>query len=100
MRGKGFNMAKYIVIKKPLITEKATNYRESENVYVFSVDKRATKGQIKSAVEEMFKVNVKGVRTVKMSGKFKRLGAHGGYRPDWKKAYVVLPEGQIIKIAE
>jgi len=93
-------MVKYDIIKKPLITEKATNCRESENVYTFRVDKKATKGQIKAAVEEMFKVNVKGVRTTKVRGKFKRLGAHGGYRSDWKKAYVLLPEGQIIKIAE
>lgn len=87
------------MIKRPLITEKATRCKE-ENVYVFEVDKNATKADIKKAVEELFKVKVERVRTANFLGKYRRQGRYGGYKSDWKKAYVVLSEGQSIKIGE
>jgi len=88
------------IIKRPVITEKATIMREKENKYVFIVAKEANKQQIKKAVEELFKVNVVRIHTVKVSGKPKRVGAHSGYSPDYKKAMVKIKSGQSIKIAE
>jgi large subunit ribosomal protein L23 len=88
------------IIKKPLITEKANILKEQENKYVFAVVPEATKGQIKEAVEELFKVEVEDVHTVTMSGKQKRMGAHTGYRSDWKKAVVQVKKGQEIKVVE
>ena len=80
------------VIKKPLITEKSTSLM-AENKYAFSVDINANKIDIRRAVEELFKVKVKSVNTMKVKGKPKRLGVHRGYRPNWKKAIVTLEEG-------
>ena len=80
------------IIKKPLISEKSTMMME-EMKYVFQVDTRATKVEIKKAVEEIFKVKVKDVNTIRMQGKMKRMGAFTGRRPNWKKAVVTLDEG-------
>jgi large subunit ribosomal protein L23 len=88
------------VIKKPLITEKATTMKEKENKYTFMVDKNADKVKIKQAVEELFKVQVEGVHTSVVSGKLRRMGAHSGYRADWKKAIVKVKKGQEIKLVE
>lgn len=88
------------IIKRPFITEKSTTMREKENKYIFIVDKSATKGQIRHAVEELFKVNVEDVHTAIMQGKVRRLGAHSGQRPDWKKAIVKVQKGQEIKMVE
>lgn len=79
------------VIIKPLITEKST-YLMEDRKYTFKVAKRANKVQIRRAVEEIFGVKVEAVNTINMSGKLKRMGAHSGYRPDWKKAIVTLTE--------
>lgn len=88
------------IIKRPLITEKATILKEKENKYQFMVDKDATKGQIKQAVQELFKVKVEGVHTAIVPGKLRRMGAHAGYRSDWKKAIVKVQKGQEIKMVE
>jgi large subunit ribosomal protein L23 len=90
----------FSVIKKPVITEKATTLRDKENKYVFIVNKNADKEQIKAAVEELFKVDVLDVRTAKYVGKLRRVGAHAGFRPDFKKAIVKIKGGQTIKIVE
>ncbi|PKN01344.1 MAG: 50S ribosomal protein L23 [Elusimicrobia bacterium HGW-Elusimicrobia-1] len=90
----------YEIIKSPVVTEKAAAVKERDNCYVFRVARTATKGQIKEAVTEMFKVKVAKVRTVILPGKYRRMGAYGGYKPDFKKAYVTLKEGQTIKIGE
>ncbi len=79
------------VIVKPLVTEKSTMLME-EKKYSFQVNKKANKVEIKKAVEELFGVKVKAVNTLNMSGKFKRMGVHTGYRSDWKKAVVTLTE--------
>lgn len=83
------------IIKSPSITEKNTILRE-ENKYVFEVDKKANKAQIKRAVEVLFDVNVESVNTMIVKGKKKRMGRYVGYRSDWKKAIVKISEGQII----
>ncbi len=80
------------IIFKPLVTEKATHLME-QNKYVFVVDKRANKIEIRKAVEDLFGVKVKAVNTVNVSGKPKRVGIHRGYKPDRKKAIVTLKEG-------
>ncbi len=88
------------VLRKPLVTEKSTRMREG-NQYVIEVDTAASKGAIRSAIEQRFKVNVVSVRTVKVLGKYRRkVGPMGGYQPDRKKAIVSIKEGQTIKWEE
>jgi large subunit ribosomal protein L23 len=88
------------VLNRPLVTEKSSRLME-KNTYSFSVASTATKGQIKMAIQERFKVNVLSVNTVKMYGKFRRrIGPKGGYQSDWKKAIVRLKQGQQIKWEE
>jgi large subunit ribosomal protein L23 len=88
------------VLKRPLLTEKATIAREVGNEYVFEVDRNSNRIQIKEAVESRFEVKVKAVRTVSVRGKIKRQGAHQGKRADWKKAYITLKEGSTIELFE
>jgi large subunit ribosomal protein L23 len=91
----------YNLIQKPLITERATNLRADVNQYVFRVAAQATKGDIKSAIEELFKVEVLSVNTMRVHGKYRRMGSgRGAYRADWKKAFVALKAGQEIRIGE
>jgi large subunit ribosomal protein L23 len=80
------------IIKKPLVTEKSTSLMELGK-YSFEVDTKANKVEIKKAVEELFKVKVKTVNTIRVTGKMKRMGAFVGRRPSWKKAIVTLEEG-------
>ena len=84
----------YDVIRRPLITEKATLIRETQRAVCFEVHQDATKPEIKKAVETLFGVKVAGVRVAKIHGKVKRQGRYQGRRPDWKKAFVVLKEGE------
>lgn len=78
------------IIKQFLATEKSTIIKETEGKYAFAVDIKANKFQIKDAVEKLFKVEVKSVRTIIMPGKLKRLGRFEGKTPIWKKAIVKL----------
>lgn len=83
------------IIKRPLVTEKASDAREI-NWYVFSVDKRSNKIEVKDAVEKIFGVKVDKVRTLlTTSKKVKRAGRVVGKRSSIKKAYVKLKEGTI-----
>jgi large subunit ribosomal protein L23 len=84
----------YNVIRRPLITEKGLGVKETENTLVFEVAEKATKTEVKQAVEALFKVKVHAVRTANFFGKERRRGKFSGYRPDWKKAYVRLKEGE------
>ena len=84
------------VVTSPLITEKGTMVGELGNQVVFRVRRDASKDQIRRAVESLFKVKVEKVRTLNLLGKIRRVGRHAGRRPDWKKAYVTLAEGQRI----
>ncbi len=82
------------VIRRPLITEKSTNLKDSKGIVAFEVDPRANKVEIKRAVEAQFKVKVAEVRVLRMHGKVRRQGRFVGRRRDWKKAYVRLAEGE------
>jgi large subunit ribosomal protein L23 len=81
------------IIKKPLVTEKAYQREEGLQVVAFEVAPAANKIEIKQAVEKAFDVKVKGVNTIYMAGKVKRVGRKIGKRSNWKKAYVTLAEG-------
>ena len=84
------------VLRRPLITEKSTELRDGRNIIAFVVDSRANKIEVRRAVEAQFQgVKVAEVRIVNMHGKVRRQGRYVGRRPDWKKAYVRLAEGQI-----
>lgn len=84
----------YTVIRRPLITEKGMQVKETQNTLVFEVAEKSTKTEVKQAVETLFKVKVSKVRTSIVEGKERRRGKFAGYRPDWKKAYVVLKDGE------
>ncbi|MDA8122351.1 MAG: 50S ribosomal protein L23 [Deltaproteobacteria bacterium] len=88
------------VLKRPLITEKATMLKGMTNAVSFEVDRRAKKKQIQEAVEKLFKVKVVEVRTMNVSGKVKRRGRTVGLRPGWKKAVVTLKPGEKIEFFE
>lgn len=85
----------YDVLKGPCLTEKATIQHETDGKVVLKVHPKANKIDIKNAVEKMFDVKVKDVRTTHMQGKKKRVGRTIGRTSDWKKAYVTLAEGEI-----
>ncbi|MDT0682251.1 50S ribosomal protein L23 [Roseicyclus sp. F158] len=87
----------YDVIRKPIITEKATLASEA-NAVVFEVSMSAAKPQIKEAVETLFNVKVKAVNTTITKGKTKRFRGRPGRRADVKKAYVTLEEGNTIDV--
>src|ERR1051326_5833220 len=84
----------YRLIKHPVITEKGLTLKEKDRTLCFEVDENASKQQIHEAVEQLFKVKVQQVRTMTVPGKMRRRGKYSGYRPDWKKAYVTLREGE------
>jgi large subunit ribosomal protein L23 len=78
------------------MTEKSNLLQETENTVAFKVAQEANKIEIRQAVEQLFKVKVASVRTVKMRGKQKRIGTRpAGRTSDWKKAYIKLSEGKI-----
>jgi len=83
----------FSVLKAPHISEKATLVADQGNQFVFKVAKDATKAEIKAAVEQLWEVKVKSVRTLVVKGKTKRFGRSMGKRSDWKKAYVSLQDG-------
>ena len=88
----------YDLLRRPIITEKATNASENGAV-VFEVSMAATKPEIKRAVEELFKVKVKAVNTLIAKGKTKRFKGKMGKRKDVKKAYVMLEDGNTIDVS-
>jgi len=91
----------FSIIQRPLITERATNLRADVNQYVFRVASGASKRDVKLAIEKLFKVNVVSVNTLRVHGKFRRMGGgRGAYRADWKKAIVSLKAGQEIRPGE
>ena len=90
----------YQIVKRPRITEKGMMANEAHNTVVFEVDRRANKMQIRQAVESLFQVKVVRVNTLNMQGKKKRVRSREGKRPDWKKAYVTLQEGDTIAFFE
>ncbi|MEK6543324.1 MAG: 50S ribosomal protein L23 [Elusimicrobiota bacterium] len=84
------------IIIRPLLTEKGTGIKEDFHQYTFKVVPDACKGDIRRAVEELFKVKVDKVRTMNMHGKMRRVGRFQGRLSDWKKALVTVSAGQKI----
>jgi len=82
------------IIRRPLITEKTSIQREDGRTIVFEVARDANKVEIRQAVEKLLGARVDSIRTSIVHGKVKRQGRYAGQRPDWKKAYVTLREGQ------
>ncbi|HEV8611669.1 MAG TPA: 50S ribosomal protein L23 [Thermoanaerobaculia bacterium] len=82
------------VIRRPLITEKATRLKDASNTVCFEVARDANKIEIARAVQALFGVKVAGVRVANREGKWKRMGRFIGQRKAWKKAYVRLAPGE------
>lgn len=87
------------ILIRPIVTEKSTALME-QGKYTFRVPLAATKVQIHQAVEQIFKVKVQAVNTMRYEGKVKRLGRTQGRRSDWKKAVVTLKPGETIELFE
>ena len=88
------------IIINPIISEQSMDLMEQNNTYAFKVAKDANKIEIRKAIEEIFEVNVVNVNTMNMHGKIRSLGRSEGKRPDWKKAYIKLAEGDNIEVFE
>jgi len=84
------------VLIQPVITEKTVGM-QANSKYVFKVHSKATKTEIKEAIENKFGVNVEKVNIIKMPAKPKRLGRFEGKRPSWKKAIIKLRPGETLK---
>ncbi|HIE17627.1 MAG TPA: 50S ribosomal protein L23 [Dehalococcoidia bacterium] len=89
----------YEVLRRPLITEKSTLFKE-QGRYAFEVAPGANKRQIREAVETAFKVKVVKVNVMRMPGKTRRIGRRQVLTPSWKKAVVILEPGQKIEFFE
>lgn len=87
------------VLVRPIVTEKS-NRLMIEGKYTFEVATRASKPEIRQAVETLFEVEVTRVTTMRIKGKYRRQGKTGGYRSDWKKAIVQLKPGSSIQLYE
>lgn len=88
----------YHIIQKPVITEKATDASADRNAYTFHVPLDANKVEIREAIQSLFEVKVKSVNTLRVRGKWRRRGRIVGSTSPWKKAVVVLAEGQTIDV--
>ncbi|NOS70281.1 MAG: 50S ribosomal protein L23 [Verrucomicrobia bacterium] len=92
-------MNSFDIVKTVRLTEKGTRQGEKFNQYTIVADRRATKPQIRSAVQELFKVKVTKINTLNVRGKFRRQRtAQAGQAPNWKKAIVTLKEGDKITL--
>lgn len=87
------------IIRRPVISERSIELMR-QSKYTFVVDPKATKTQIKKAVEDIFNVTVEKVNTMRVKGKKRRMGRYEGKSPDWKKAIVTLKEGDRIEALE
>jgi len=88
------------VVVRPLMTEKSMRMKDERNAVTFQVVPDANKVEIRQAVEMIFNVKVRAVRTSTVEGKLKRMGRHAGRRPSWKKAIVTLAPGHKIELVE
>lgn len=97
---KKYNSAQLMnIVLAPVVSEKSTFVADKNRQYVFRVADRATKPEIKAAVELMFKIKVDSVTVSNVKGKTRRFGRIEGRRRNWKKAYVRVAEGQEINFA-
>lgn len=90
----------HATIVGPVVTEKSSAAYAARKEYTFRVHPEATKPQIKSAIETLFKVTVTDVRTLVVRAKRRTYGRYAGRRPSWKKAIVTLKEGDAIEVFE
>jgi large subunit ribosomal protein L23 len=90
-------MTPYQIIKRPVITEKSVHGQNAANTWTFEVHQDANKVEIRKAVEALFKVKVKAVRTLTMIPKTVRRGKSIGLSSAWKKAFVSVAAGQKIE---
>jgi len=88
------------VLISPILSEKSVTMKDKHNCYSFVVTPKATKPEIKKAIESLFKVKVKSVRTCTVPGKLHKVGRNEGYRSDWKKAMVTVQAGQKIDVTD
>ncbi|HFC30861.1 MAG TPA: 50S ribosomal protein L23 [Oceanospirillales bacterium] len=86
----------YNTVLSPIISEKSNRVGEQSNQYVFQVAVSSNKKQVKAAIEKLFKVTVEDVQILNVKGKTKAFRGKAGKRPDWKKAYVRVQQGQLI----
>ncbi len=86
----------YSIVKRPIVSEKSTAQAELARCYSFEVDAKASKPEIRNAIQQLFKVKVQDVRTMMVHGKEKQVGRFRTKRTNWKKALVTLSEGQKI----
>jgi len=90
---------KYLeIIKAPVITEKSGNLGQERGQYVFKVDSKSNKTEIKMAIEKIFNVKVEQIRTINVKPKKRRVGRYTGLTNRYKKAIVTLKEGQSIEL--
>ncbi len=90
----------YTLVKRPLFTEKGSSLKEKENKILVEVGIDANKLEIKRAIEEIFKVKVEKVATIKLPGKWKRYGKSIGQTSDKKKALITLKKGEKLDFIE
>jgi large subunit ribosomal protein L23 len=88
----------YDILKKPVLTEKSSKLQEIRNQYTFKVHPKASKNEIRKAVETIFDVRVTKVNVMTMPSKTRRFLGRPGRTAEWKKAVVTLPEGQGIDL--
>ncbi|VAW40456.1 LSU ribosomal protein L23p (L23Ae) [hydrothermal vent metagenome] len=86
----------YTTILSPIISEKSNRIGEQSNQYVFKVAVSSNKNEVKTAIEKLFTVNVENVQILNVKGKTKAFRGKQGKRPNWKKAYVKVQQGQTI----
>ena len=90
---------KYLeIIKAPVITEKSQDLAQNKSQYVFKVDAKANKTEIKQAIEKVFNVKVQEIRTINVKPRKRRVGRYSGLTNRYKKAIVTLAEGQSIEL--
>ena len=86
----------YTTVLSPIISEKSNRLGEQSNQYVFQVAVSSNKKEVKAAIEKLFSVTVENVQILNVNGKTKSFKGKQGKRPNWKKAYVRVSEGQLI----
>lgn len=90
----------FSIVKRPLFTEKGASLKETQNKILVEVAPDANKLEIKKAIEEIFKVKVERVATIKAYGKWRTYGKFKGKRPDRKKAVITLKKGEKLDFVE
>jgi len=86
----------YTTVLSPIISEKSNRIGEESNQYVFQVAVSSNKKEVKAAIEKLFEVTVEDVQILNLKGKTKAFKGKQGKRPNWKKAYVKVQQGQLI----